>query len=212
MMFVRVYTVLAVCVWLYKGGRYSPLTLKTNAWWWLMRNTQFACVLQEKTVFTAHVQENGMVCWLWFLLVVKGQKRIHVLQFQWWKRYSSLNFLILWKYFLRAGRRSCTAKSWTGYYGWPMVVIAWDWLSGHCNYATVAVKTAHVCMIQKHCKCGKTNYTYVAVKTAHISVSKHSHWKKPAVTSENLFSSTFWKSEKTRVLKSYEKLCQKLYL
>ena len=37
---------------------------------------------------------------------------------------------------LRAGRRSCTAKSWTGYYRWPMVVIAWDWLSGHCNFAT----------------------------------------------------------------------------
>ena len=34
-----------------------------------------------------------------------------------------------------------------------------------CN--CVAVKTAHVCMIQKNCKCGKTNYTYVAVKTAH---------------------------------------------
>ena len=134
-----------------------------------MRNTQFACVLQEKTVFTAHVQENGMDCWLWFLLVVKGQKRIHVIQFQWCKRYSSLNFLILWKYFLRAGRRSCTAKSWTGYYGWPMVVIAWDWLSGHCNYATVAVKTAHVCMIQKHCKCGKTNYTCIGENRSYFS-------------------------------------------
>ena len=28
---VCLYTVLAVRVWLYKGGRYSPLTLKTNA-------------------------------------------------------------------------------------------------------------------------------------------------------------------------------------
>ena len=46
---VCLYTVLAVRVWLYKGGRYSPLTLKTNAWWWwLMRNTQFACVFREK--------------------------------------------------------------------------------------------------------------------------------------------------------------------
>ena len=41
-------TQFSLCVWLYKGGRYSPLTLKTNAWWWwLMRNTQFACVFRE---------------------------------------------------------------------------------------------------------------------------------------------------------------------
>ena len=116
---VCLYTVLAVRVWLYKGGRYSPLTLKTNAWWWwLMRNTQFACVFQEKNGIhrSCSGKWNGLLVIVMILTCCERSKAHSRYTVSVMEKILISEFLDFWKYFLRAGRRSCTAKCWSGDY------------------------------------------------------------------------------------------------
>ena len=64
MMFVRVYTVLAVCV-VVQGRAVFTAHVKNKCV--MMIDEEYTICLRfarKKTVFTAHVQENGMVCWL----------------------------------------------------------------------------------------------------------------------------------------------------
>ena len=91
------YAVLAVCVWLYEGKRYSPLAIKKKTRQWLRRNMQFACLLQQKSgIHRSCVgKRNGLL-----VMILPGLKFICMLwkvksaftsvkEFQWWKRYST---------------------------------------------------------------------------------------------------------------------------
>ena len=82
------YTVLAVCVWLYEGKRYSPLAIKKNA---TMIEEEYTICLPsptEKRYSPLMCRKKERIVGYdssWFkvyMYVVKGQKCIHVKEFQ----------------------------------------------------------------------------------------------------------------------------------
>ena len=64
MMFVRIYTVPAVCV-VVQGRAVFTAHVKNKCVMMMIDEEYTICLrFARKTVFTAHVQENGMDCWL----------------------------------------------------------------------------------------------------------------------------------------------------
>ena len=82
------YTVHPLCVWLYKGKRYSPLTFKKFV---MMIDEEYTICLRfprEKRYSPLMFRKNERIVgydsyrFKVFMYVVKGQQRIHVLHFQ----------------------------------------------------------------------------------------------------------------------------------
>ena len=100
MMFVRIYAVLSVCV-VVQGRAVFTAHVKNKCGMMIDEECTICFRFPRKKRYSPllfrkkeRIVGSDSYWFKVFMYFVKGQKRIHVWQFQWWKKYYSLNFLI----------------------------------------------------------------------------------------------------------------------